>query len=86
MSCVTVENHIDFQVFLNVSPRKNEENMVHKVGSKCEAYEFLKRNQKLYGKLPPIELETKPWDTLCVNLISKYQFTLKEEERNSKSY
>ena len=27
-----------------------------------------------------------PRDTLCVDLIGKYKFTPKEEERNSKSY
>ena len=33
--------------------------------------------KKQYGKLPPKETETKPWDTLCVDQIGKYQFTPK---------
>ena len=40
-----------------------------------------KRNKKQYGKLPPIEAETIPWDTLCVDLIGKSQFTPKGEEK-----
>ena len=37
----------------------------------------MKRNKKHYGKLPPKEAETIPWDTLCIDLIGKYQFTPK---------
>ena len=33
--------------------------------------------KKKYGKLPPKEAEAQPWDTLCVDLIGKYQFTTK---------
>ena len=33
---------------------------------------------KQYRKLPPKKAETTPWDTLCVYLIGKYQFTPKE--------
>ena len=36
--------------------------------------QFLKRNKKQYGKLPPKDPESIPWDTLCVDLIGKYQF------------
>ena len=49
------------------------------VCSECEACQFLKRNNKQYGTLPPIEAETIPWDTLCVDLIGKSQFTPKGE-------
>ena len=35
------------------------------------------KNKKQYGKLPPKRAETIPWDTLCIDLIVKYQFTLK---------
>ena len=38
---------------------------------------FLKRNKKHYGKLSAKEVESKPWDVLCVNLIGQYQFTPK---------
>ena len=33
----------------------------------------MKRNEKQYGKLPPKEAESILWDTLCVDLIGKYQ-------------
>ena len=36
-----------------------------------------KRNKKQYRKLFPKESETIPWDTRCVDLIGKYQFTPK---------
>ena len=39
--------------------------------------QFLKRNKKLFGKLLPKDTESKPWDTLFVNLIGEYQFTPK---------
>ena len=39
-----------------------------------------------YGKLSSKDAETKPWDTLCVELIGKYQFTPKEGGKNSKSH
>ena len=32
---------------------------------------------KQYGTFPPKEVETIPWNTLCVDLIEKYQFTPK---------
>ena len=35
-----------------------------------------KKNQK-YGKLPPKEAETNPWDTLCVDLIGPYMISQK---------
>ena len=37
----------------------------------------MKSNKKQYGKLPPKETEIIPWDTLCVDTISKYQLTSK---------
>ena len=45
--------------------------------SKCDTSQCLKRTKTSYGKLPPKEAEATPWDTLCVDLIGKYQFTLK---------
>ena len=56
---------------------KNLRKTVHDVCSKCDACQFLKRNKKNYGKLPPKEAESVPWDTLCVDLIGKYQFSPK---------
>ena len=40
---------------------KNLRKTVHEVCTKCKACQFLKRNKKLYGKLPPKEAETKLW-------------------------
>jgi transposase InsO family protein len=53
---------------------KNLRKTVHDVCSKCDACQFLKRSKTHYGKLPPKEAEAVPWDTLCVDLIGKYQF------------
>ena len=37
----------------------------------------MKRNKKQYGKLPPKEAKIIPWDTICLDLIGKYQFAPK---------
>ena len=50
---------------------------MHEVCSKCKAFQFLKRNKKQYGRLPPKEVESKPWDVLYVHHIEQYQFTPK---------
>ena len=47
----------------------------------CKAYQFLKRNKKQYGKLPPKEIESKPWEVLCVDLIGQYQFKPKGKDK-----
>ena len=60
---------------------KNLSKTVHEVCSKCMACQFLKRNKKQYGKLPPKEAESKPWDVLCVDLIGQYQFTPKGRDK-----
>ena len=57
--------------------RKNLHKTVHEICAKCKTYQFLKRNKKQYKKLPPKKAEIIPWDTLCVDLIEKYQFTPK---------
>ena len=51
--------------------------IVLKVCTKCKACQFLRRNKKQYGGLPPKEVATNPWDTLCVDLNGKHQFTPK---------
>ena len=56
---------------------KNLRKTVHDVCSKCDTCQRLKRTKSSYGKLPPKEAEATPWDTLCVDLIGKYQFTPK---------
>ena len=54
---------------------KNLCKTIHEVCSKCKGCQFLKRNKKQYGKLPPKEVESKPWDVLCVDVLGQYQFT-----------
>ena len=56
---------------------KNLRKTVHEVCSKCHTCQFLKRGKRNYGKLPPKQAEAIPWETLCVDLIGKYQFTAK---------
>ena len=51
----------------------------HEICTKCKTCQFLKRNEKQYRKLPSKEMETISWDTLCVDLMGKYQFTTKGE-------
>ena len=46
--------------------------IVHEISTKYKMCQYMKRNKKQYGKLPPKEVETIPWDTLCVDLIGKY--------------
>ena len=56
---------------------KNLLKTVHEICTKCKTCQFLKRNKKQCRKLPPKAAEIIPWDTLCVDLIGKHQFTLK---------
>ena len=56
---------------------KNLCKTVHRVCTKYNAWQFLKRNKKHYRKIPPREAETRLRGTLCVDLISKYQFISK---------
>ena len=51
---------------------KNLPKTIQDVCSKCKSCQFLK---KQYGKLPPNEAESKPWDVFCVGLMCQYQFT-----------
>ena len=48
---------------------------------KCHMWQFLKRNKRNYGKLPPKQEETQPWDMLCIDLIGKYRMTPKKGGR-----
>jgi hypothetical protein len=38
----------------------------------CKKCQVNKRKQKQYGKLPPKQVITKPWHTLCVDFIGPY--------------
>ena len=45
---------------------------VHNVCKKCPTCQRAKTKNQKYGKLPPKQAETNPWDTLCVDLIGPY--------------
>ena len=45
---------------------------VHDVCKKCPRCQRAKTANQKYGKLPPKQAETNPWDTLCVDLIFPY--------------
>ena len=45
---------------------------VHEVCKKCPTCQRAKTTNHKYGKLPPNQAETNPWDTLCVYLIGPY--------------
>jgi transposase InsO family protein len=47
--------------------------MVHSVCSKCPTCQICKTSSKKYGKLPPKEAESEPWEKLCVDLIGPYK-------------
>ena len=47
---------------------------------KCPTYQRAKTTNQKYGKLPPEQAETNPWDTLCVDLIGPY--TIPQEGKN----
>ena len=40
-----------------------------------------KTTDQKYGKLPPKQAETNPWDTLCVDLIGPYTIPRKGKTR-----
>ena len=45
---------------------------VHDVCKKCPTCQRAETTNQKYGKLPPKQAETNPWDTLCVDLIGPY--------------
>jgi len=49
--------------------------MIEDICQKCSTCQKSKRSYKKYGKLPPKEAETIPWDMLCVDLVGPYSFT-----------
>ena len=42
---------------------------VHNVCKKCTTWQIFKKTNQKYGKLPPKQSETNPWDILFVDLI-----------------
>ena len=54
---------------------------VHDVCNKCPTCQRAKTTNQKYGKLPPKQAETNPWDTLCVDLIGQYTIPQKGKTR-----
>ena len=50
---------------------------VHDVCKKCPTFQRAKTTNQKYGKLPPKQAETNPFDTLCVDLIGPYMIPRK---------
>ena len=50
---------------------------VHDVCKKCPTCQRAKTTNQKYGKLPPKQAETNPWDTLCADLIGPYMIPRK---------
>ena len=59
----TIRQHFDWKSFRTT---------VHDVCKKCPTCQREKMTNQKYGKLPPKQAETNPWDTLCVDLIGPY--------------
>jgi hypothetical protein len=51
--------------------------MVHNTCKRCATCQKAKIKNQKYGKLPPKEAVTNPWDTLCVDLIGPYKICRK---------
>ena len=59
----TIRQHFDWKALRTT---------VHDVCKKCPTCQRAKTTNQEYGKLPPKQAETNPWDTLCVDLIGPY--------------
>ena len=59
----TIRQHLDWKALRTT---------VHDVCKKCPTCQRAKTTNQKYGKLPPKQAETIPWDTLCVDLIGPY--------------
>ena len=53
---------------------------VHGVCMKCPSCQREKITNHKYGKLPPKQAETNPWDTICLDLIGPY--TIPQKGKN----
>ena len=53
----------------------------HDMCKKCPTRQRAKTTNQKYGKLPPKQAETNPWDTLWVDLIGPYMIPLKGKTR-----
>ena len=66
----TIRQHFDFKALRTT---------VHEVCKKCLTCQRAKTTNQKYGKLPPKQAETNPWDTLWVDLIGPYTTPQKEK-------
>ena len=51
---------------------------------KCHTCQLTKRTTAKYGHLPVKENDSKPWETLCVDLIGPYKIPRKGKTTRSK--
>ena len=63
---------------------KNLPKDVKKVCKACPTCQMTKRKTIKYGKLPVKEVESKPWEKLCVDLIGPYKIKSNKEKYKDK--
>ena len=51
---------------------------MHNICSKCPTFQLLNHKTRNYNQFPPKQAENQPYDTLCIDLIGKYQITSKK--------
>ena len=69
MLCHPGETHTEHTLCRNFD-WKGLHTTVQDVCKKCPTCQRTKTTNQKYGKLPPKQAETNPWDTLCEDLIS----------------
>ena len=55
---------------------------IRRLCTTCELCQLAKRTKDKYGKLPPRDLELRPWHTVCVDCIGP--FTIKTKDQGDK--
>ena len=71
MLCHSVETCTEHTLCQNFD-WKSLRTTVHDVCKKCPTCQRAKTTNQKYGKLPPKQAESNPWDTLCVDLIGPF--------------
>ena len=95
LNCVTTKKTVDWYHEMLCHPGETQKyhtlrqhfdckglcTTVHDVCKKCPTCQKAKTTNQKYGKLPPKQAETNPWDTLCVDLIGSYTIPQKVKKR-----
>ena len=53
---------------------------IRRLCTTCELCQLAKRTKSKYGKLPPRDLDLRPWHTVCVDCIGPFTILTKDEE------